>query len=124
MNTRNLTDFKQGTVVLYKYPNGYLVPGVVVGFYCENIRIQWNDAETGDIMDYHYTDTCIMLESSVLNETNNTVKESSSSIEDKLKELIIHLVGVNQTELACDVIEVLKKYKHNTQSLEFIERNT
>ena len=124
MNTCNLTDFKQGTVVLYKYPNGYLVPGVVVGLYCENIRIQWNDAEAGDIMDYHYTDAGIMLESSVLNETNNTVKESSSSIEDKLKEIIIHLAQVNQTELACCTIDILQKYTHNIKALEFIERNT
>jgi len=30
--------------------------------------------------------------------------------EDKIKELIVHLVQVNQTERACEVIEVLRKY--------------
>lgn len=40
-----------------------------------------------------------------------TTEINSDSTEDKIKELIIHLVQVNQIDRACEIIEVLKKYK-------------
>ena len=116
-----LSDFGVNTQVLYKYPNGYYVPGIVVGLYCENIVVQWNDSEIGDLVDYHYSNPSITLATKIP-EGSNIINKIPTEI--KFEEFIIHLIGVNQTELACDVIGVLQKYKHNIQALDFIERNT
>ena len=119
-----LSDFKLNTQVIYRYEDGRIDLGVVQGYYGENIRIQWSQEDENDLMDYHYSNPQIVLVSSLMIKQSNTTKINKCSIEDKLKEIIIHLVGVNQTELACCTIDILQKYKHNIQALEFIERNT
>ena len=119
-----LSDFKLNTQVIYRYEDGRIDLGVVQGYYGENIRIQWSQEDENDLMDYHYSNPQIVLVSSLMIKQSNTTKINKCSIEDKLKEIIIHMVGVNQTELACCTIDILQKYKHNIQALEFIERNT
>ena len=126
-----LSDFKLNTQVIYRYEDGRIDLGAVQGYYGENIRIQWSQEDENDLMDYHYSNPQIVLVSSLMIKqsdiSNGAVVKSRNSddtIEDKLKDLIIHLVGVNQKELACCTIDILQKYTHNTKALEFIERNT
>ena len=109
-----LSDFKLNTQVIYRYEDGRIDLGAVQGYYGENIRIQWSQEDENDLMDYHYSNPQIVLVSSLLikqsNISTNTVVKSDDITEDKIKELIVHLVQINQTERACEVIEVLRKY--------------
>ena len=98
-----LSDFLMGTRVIYRYNDGRTDLGTVVGqYYAENIRVLWDGEEDG--LDYHYSNPQIMLTGSALG-----VKDSKST-EEKIKNLIVHLVAVNETDRACEVIEVLKRY--------------
>lgn len=119
-----LSDFKLNTQVIYRYEDGRIDLGAVQGYYGENIRIQWSQEDENDLMDYHYSNPQIVLVSSLMIKQSSTTKINNDSTEDKLKELIVHLVQINQTELACCAIDILQKYTHNTKALEFIERNT
>jgi len=109
-----LSDFKLNTQVIYRYKDGRIDLGAVQGWYGENLRIQWSQADEGDLMDYHYSNPQIVLVSSLLikqsNISTDTVVKSDDITEDKIKELIVHLVQINQTNRACEVIEVLRKY--------------
>lgn len=109
-----LSDFKLNTQVIYRYKDGRIDLGAVQGWYGENLRIQWSQADEGDLMDYHYSNPQIVLVSSLLikqsNTSTDTVVKSDDITEDKIKELIVHLVQINQTNRACEVIEVLRKY--------------
>ena len=119
-----LSDFKLNTQVIYRYEDGRIDLGVAKGYYCENIRVQWGTDDDDDLIDYHFTNPQIILVSSLVNRTvnkpENTIVENK---EEQFLDLIIDLIAVNQTELACDIIGVLQKYKHNIKALDFIERN-
>jgi len=103
-----LSDFLMGTRVIYTYNDGRTDIGTVVGQYTENIRVQWDDEDECEIMDYHYNNTHITLANSA------SVTKDSESTEEKIKSLIVHLVAVNETDRACEVIEVLKRYLRAT----------
>jgi hypothetical protein len=99
-----LSDFLMGTRVTYTHNDGRTDLGRVVGWYCENIRVQWDNADVGDTMDYHYSNPKIALVNSA------SVTKDSESTEEKIKSLIVHLIAINETDRACEVIEVLKRY--------------
>ena len=98
-----LSDFLMGTRVIYRYNDGRTDLGTVVGQYAENIRVLWDAEEDG--LDYHYSNPQIMLTGSA----SVAIKDSEST-EEMIKSLIVHLVTVNETDRACEVIEVLKRY--------------
>jgi len=130
-NTRKLSNFKHGTKVLWGLRDGRQVEGEVKWVTSDGkIGVQWEDEPCGEVYDYHYLNEYLSIlkkdkeQYSPQVSTQVVTGTSQDSIEDKLKELIIHLVAVNQTELACDSIVVLQKYTHNMQALEFIKRNT
>jgi len=119
----SINDFKVGTIVEWTYLDKRKVEGEVQGISGNYLTIQWKDEPSGRTFEYRYDEDDLSIQKSP--EVELQVKEiNKDSIEDKLKELIIHLVAVDQTELACDTIVILQKYKHNIQALEFIERST
>lgn len=129
-NTRKLSDFKIGTKILWDLRDGQYVEGEVKWVTSAgNIGVQWQDEPYGEVYDYHYSVEYLSILKVDKEQCSPQVSPkvvtgtSQDSIEDKLKELIIHLVQVNQMELACDSIVVLQKYTHNIQALEFIERS-
>ena len=124
-----LSDFKNGTKVLWDFKNNQFSEGQVKYVTSGgNVGVQWQDEPEGTVYAYNYTNSHLIINNDLTINENpciSTTQEDYSLIspEDKLKDLIIHLVAVDQTELACCVIEVLKKYKHNLQAQDFIKLN-
>jgi len=122
-NNLSINDFKVGTIVEWAYSPIRKVEGEVQGISGNSLTIQWKDEPINRTFEYRYSDSSLSIQTSPEMELRIT-KDNKDSTEDKLKDIIIYLVQVNQTELACDTIVVLQKYKHNLQALEFIERST
>ena len=123
-----LYNFHAGTKVLWDLRDGRKVEGEVLYVTSAgNIGVQWQDEPEGTVHDYHYSEKLLSVLVKDKQQSNAEVKNTEAnkdSTEDRIKELIVHLVQINQTELACCTIDILQKYTHNTKALEFIERNT
>jgi len=109
-----LYDFHNGVKVLWDLRDGQKVEGEVIYVTSAgNVGVQWKDEPEGTVYDYHYSDDHLSILVKDKQQSNAEVKnteDNKDSTEDKIKELIVHLVQVNQTERACEVIEVLRKY--------------
>lgn len=110
-----LNDFHNGVKVLWDLRDGQQVEGEVIYVTSAgNVGVQWQDEPEGTVYDYHHSDehlSVLMQNKQKSNMEVKTTEINSDSTEDKIKELIIHLVQVNQIDRACEIIEVLKKYK-------------
>lgn len=109
-----LYDFRNGVKVLWDLRDGQKVEGEVIYVTSAgNVGVQWQDEPEGTVYDYHYSDghlSILVKNKQQINAEVKTTELHKDSTEDKIKELIIHLVAVNQTDRACEVIEVLRKY--------------
>lgn len=122
-NNLSINDFKVGTIVEWTYLDKRKVEGEVQGISGNSLTIQWKDEPIGRTFEYRYSDSSLSIPKSPEIELKIT-EDNKDSTEDKIKELIVHLVQINQTELACCTIAVLQKYKQKVQALDFIKRNT
>lgn len=115
MNT--LYDFHNGVKVLWDLRDGQQVEGEVIYVTSAgNVGVQWQDEPEGTVYDYHYSDEHLSVLMQNKKESNMKVKTTeinSDSTEDKIKDLIVHLVQANQTNRACEVIDVLRKYTND-----------
>lgn len=126
MNT--LYDFHKGVKVLWDLRDGQYVEGEVKWITSAgNVGVQWQDEPEGTVYNYHYSDGHLSTLKECKKESSTLVKNTEinkNSIEDKLMDLIIHLIAVDQTDRACEVIEILKKYKHEITCKEYIKKCT
>ena len=84
----------------------------------ECFTVEWSDNSADNT--YSMTDSNIRSNLRGLSKISRAEKETMKSepiqdtTEDKIKELINHLVQVNQTERACEALELLRKYLKST----------
>ena len=108
-------DIKVGDEVQWNSSTGKATKGLVryVSQEFECFSVAWCDNSVDN--SYSTTDTKLG------NNLRRVIKVDESkqgnvkdSTENKIKELIIHLVQANQTERACEALEVLRKYLKST----------
>jgi len=85
-----------------------LVTGVSKELVTFNVR--WDDSQLTNV--YEIGDSSLKKYMRRVNKVETVLKPTEST-EEMIKNLIVHLVLVNETDRACEVIEVLRKYKND-----------